>query len=600
MRRSALHLRLFCMLVCAAISSTPAFALDDLKFDVVGDDSGLGDDLRVASLVVSALNEQRTEPRDILSAALADYGRLLETLYANGYYGGTINIRVDGREAASIPLLSVPTRISQIVISVDPGPVFRFGRAVIAPLAPQTTLPAGFETGKPARSVLIRDAVGAAVGRWRDVGHAKATPTGQRITADHNVRTLSAEVQIDPGPRVRFGNLKVTTPSAVRVDKIARIAGLPEGEVFSPETLARVTTRLRRTGAFTSVSMTEAETLGPDDSMDISLAVVDEKPRRFGFGAELSSLEGLDLSGFWLRRNLFGGAERLRIEANIGNIAGQTGGVDFQVGARIDVPARLGPDTKVFALTEFETLDELNFTSDQFSLGAGVTWYLSDRVEAQAGVTYVYSDTKDAISARSFSVLTFPTSVKWDNRDDPLDPTGGAFANVEATPFLGLSGSASGARLFVDGRGYRGLGQDDGVVLAGRVQVGSIIGAGITEVQPDYLFYSGGGGTVRGQPYQSLDVDLGGGRLVGGRTFVGLAFEARTTISGNFGAVAFVDAGYIGAESFFDGSGDWHSGAGVGLRYKTGIGPIRLDVAAPVSGTTGSGVQVYIGIGQAF
>ena len=127
MRRSALHLRLFCMLVCAAISSTPAFALDDLKFDVVGDDSGLGDDLRVASLVVSALNEQRTEPRDILSAALADYGRLLETLYANGYYGGTINIRVDGREAASIPLLSVPTRISQIVISLIPARCFGSG-----------------------------------------------------------------------------------------------------------------------------------------------------------------------------------------------------------------------------------------------------------------------------------------------------------------------------------------------------------------------------------------------------------------------------------------------------------------------------------------
>ena len=68
----------------------------------------------------------------------------------------------------------------------------------------------------------------------------------------------------------------------------------------------------------------------------------------------------------------------------------------------------------------------------------------------------------------------------------------------------------------------------------------------------------------------------------------------------NIGVVAFYDTGYIGAESFYDGTGEWHAGAGVGLRYLTGLGPIRLDVAAPVAGSTGAGIQVYLGIGQAF
>ena len=84
----------------------------------------------------------------------------------------------------------------------------------------------------------------------------------------------------------------------------------------------------------------------------------------------------------------------------------------------------------------------------------------------------------------------------------------------------------------------------------------------------------------------------------GGRSFIGLSGEVRTRIGARLGLVGFADAGFIAADLFDNGS--WHSGAGLGLRYDTGIGPIRLDVATPVGGDTGSGLQVYIGIGQAF
>ena len=104
---------------------------------------------------------------------------------------------------------------------------------------------------------------------------------------------------------------------------------------------------------------------------------------------------------------------------------------------------------------------------------------------------------------------------------------------------------------------------------------------------------------MRGQPYQSLGVDLGGGQRTGGKAFFGASSELRARVTDKIGVVGFVDAGYIGANGFSD-SGDWHAGAGLGLRYDTGIGPLRLDVAAPISGSTGDGVQIYIGIGQAF
>ena len=120
----------------------------------------------------------------------------------------------------------------------------------------------------------------------------------------------------------------------------------------------------------------------------------------------------------------------------------------------------------------------------------------------------------------------------------------------------------------------------------------------------DFLFYSGGGGTVRGQPYQSLGVNVLRSGLTniqtGGTYFLAASAEVRAKVTEKIGVVGFVDAGQVSVGGFNDASSDWHAGAGLGLRYATGFGPIRLDVAAPVGGTTGKGVQIYVGIGQAF
>ena len=105
---------------------------------------------------------------------------------------------------------------------------------------------------------------------------------------------------------------------------------------------------------------------------------------------------------------------------------------------------------------------------------------------------------------------------------------------------------------------------------------------------------------MRGQGYQSLALDIGGNRS-GGRSFLGLSGEVRRDIGENLQLVGFADWGYIGAEAFPDFSGESHAGAGLGVRYKTGIGPIRLDLATPIAGDTdGSSFYVYVGIGQAF
>lgn len=598
-RRSRITVGVIALAASGLLAPTGAGAFDHLAISVQGDDPDIRAAVEAASLLFSAQDDPEADPRDVLAAARADYGRLVGALYAEGYYGGVVHILIDGREASGFSPFAAPERIGTVRVEVTPGPQFRFGTAQVTPLPAGTVVTEGFQTGEVAQSTTIIEAAGDGVSAWRDAGRAKAAVSGQSIVADHRDATLDARITLAPGPEVRFGQLVHTTPSAVRAERIARIAGLPSGTRFSPAELNETAERLRRTGAFSSVALTEADTLGPGDTMDVELALVDQKPRRFGFGVEFSSLEGAALSGYWMHRNLLGGAERLRIEAEIADIDGTIEGMDAVATARLDIPAAFGTDTDAYVALDGAYYDDPGQTLWQGGGEAGVHRYFSPQIEGEIGLAYHYAVTEDDLGERHFSFASVPASLTWDRRDSTLDPTTGTYLLTELEPFYEFSSASAGARGWVDARAYHGM-ADDRVVIAGRLQAGYVASGDAVDVPSEYLFFSGGGGTVRGFPYQSLGADLGGGDMIGGRAFLGASAEARVKVSDKIGLVGFADVGHIGAETFFDEGGGWQVGAGVGVRYDTGVGPIRLDAAMPVSGDGGGGVQFYLGIGQAF
>ncbi|MEH7828674.1 autotransporter assembly complex protein TamA [Gemmobacter denitrificans] len=581
----------------------PAGALEPVEFIVAGDNAALAKDLRGASVLLAGESEGKSEPEEVFAAARAEYGRLVNTLYAKGHYAPVIRISVDGREAASIAPLDAPAQIGRIVVNVDPGPVFAFSQTRLRPVAPGTKLPEGFAPGEPAESGLVRAAVQAGVTGWRDAGHAKAAVSGQDVVADHVTHTLSADVTLNPGPKLRFGKLRVEGHQRMQERRILKIAGLPEGEVYSPEELKRSAERLRRSGVFRSVSMVEDETVTRPDLLGITATVVEEKTRRYSIGAEVASFEGLDLTGYWLHRNLLGGGERLKVEGEVANIGAQNSGMDYMLGVSVERPATLTADTTMTLKTGFAHLDEEDFTADLYSFGIGFSQYISDELTARAGLEYNHAEVEDAFDTYTYKHLALPLGVTWDKRDTALDARKGFYIDAEARPYLGFGTTDSGLRIKADGRIYKTFGEARPVTLAGRAQLGAIMGGSVLGTPRDYLFYSGGGGTVRGQPYQALGVPLTRAvysEEIGGMTFAALSAELRARITPKIGVVGFADAGFVGVTDF--GTGDWHAGAGLGLRYDTGFGPIRLDVATPIEGSvdTGDGVQIYVGIGQAF
>ncbi len=594
------------MVLCVVAAVTVPFALAEqrVEFTVTGGDGDLRSALQQSSLVMQTRAEKSYTAQDMFAAARADYARLLAALYAQGRYSGVVRILVDGREAASIAPLDAPDRIGTISIQVDPGPVFRLSTARVAPLPKRADLPPEFITGRVAASGLISEAATAGIDAWRKLGHAKAAVATQSVIANHPARTLAVDIRLAPGPVLRFGPLAIQGAERMREQRVRRIAGLPVGEVYSPDDVRRATDRLRRSGVFRSVSLVEDDAITAPDRLGVTAVLVEEKRRRYRFGAEVATDTGVALTGQWLHRNLLGGGERLTIDGAISNLGARNSGVDYKLGIALERPATPGPDTTARVALDLAHVDEADYAADSVDFGLTFVHYFSDRLTARAGITYSYIEGRDSVGTFRYRNLSLPLGATWDRRNDARNATRGFYLDAELKPFLGFGTTGSGARLTFDGRAYRGFGTGERVVLAARLQGGAIAGASLLDVPRDDLFYSGGGGTVRGQPYQSLGVTVSDGvnpdYRIGGTRFLAGSVEVRTRISGKIGLVGFLDAGYVAASGSFAGAGDWQSGAGIGLRYDTGFGPIRVDIAAPVGGNTGKGAQLYVGLGQAF
>jgi len=584
--------------------SRPALAMNELRFVVPGAEDRLRETLEASSLLATAQREDQLDPLDITSAAQAEYGRLIGLLYEEGYYAPRISIRIDGREAADISTLHPPGAIGTVEVSVDLGPQFRFGRADVGPVAPGSELPPEFVSGGVARSTLVRDASIAAVEGWRAQGHALAESAGQEVIANHANQQLDVTLRVAPGPRLRFGQLRPRGNERTRSARIVAIAGVNSGEIYDPEEVLEAETRLRRTGTFASAAIRTAEQANPDGTIDMDVLIEEAPPRRLGVGAEIDSTAGLRLTGFWLHRNLLGGAERLRLEAAVEGIAARVGGLGFALDARYTRPATFNSDTDLELGLRAVRVDERDYGADAVEADARLLRRYSQRLTGHAGLVLRFERARfgvDRTLSGDFGTVALPLGLTWDSRDRALDATSGFFLMGEVKPYAGFSDAGNGVRMRLDARIYADMGSEGRFVLAGRAQAGAILGSALTATPRDYLFYSGGGGTVRGLPFQSLGVTQGG-VASGGQGFAAVSGEVRARITERIGITAFADAGYVSSGAF-SGASDWQAGAGIGFRYQTPLGPMRVDVATPVrrnAGATGGRLQLYVGVGQAF
>jgi len=585
-----------------------------VTFNVSGEDSDLKKKLEGASSLVKDEEKPASGAAGLLAKARGDYRRLLSTLYSQGRYGGTISITVAGREAADLPPDTRLPDPAAVIVTIDPGPLFHFGEANIVNPAPpaqhrndEVPAPAneGYVTGEVARSGTIVRAEALTVEAWRQQGHAKAKAIDRRIVAAHNRDVVDATVGADPGPMTYYGDVTVSGTERMDPAYVAYMTDLSRGQEFDPDDLARANKRLSRLEVFRALRIEEGAELGPDGSLPISVIVQERLPRRFGVGANYSTIDGAGFEGFWMHRNLFGKAERLRFDAQISGL-GKTIDPDeltYRAGVTFTKPGVYTPDTDFIAslIGEREVLDA--YTRNAVTAQAGFTHMFTNELQGKlfASASRARFD-DDVFGKRDFMTIGLLGGLTYDSRNNPAEPTHGYFLDGMVEPFYEAEYGNFASRFTGEARGYLGFGRDRSFVLAGRVKLGSIVGASIAELPPDKLFFAGGGGSVRGYGYRTIGVPVAGtDEVIGGRSLIEASAEIRAHVTDTIGVAGFVDAGYVGEESFPDFDEDLKVGVGGGVRYYTGLGPIRLDVAVPLDpGPDDPDVAFYVGIGQAF
>lgn len=213
----------------------------------------------------------------------------------------------------------------------------------------------------------------------------------------------------------------------------------------------------------------------------------------------------------------------------------------------------------------------------------------------------MWSDVEDVFGKNKYLTAAIPIEFVRDTRDDRLNPTKGYRFMINAKPtyetyrgtfFSSFEGAITG---------YQALGADDRFVLAGKLAGGTIIGGDeLSDIPATRRFFLGGGGTVRGYGYQEISPRNGDDKLLGGRSYMAASAEVRIGITETIGIVPFIDVGTVSTDEVPDFK-DIRAGAGVGLRYATPFGPLRLDVAVPLDKYPGgTSFGVYAGIGQSF
>lgn len=600
-RRRGLGLLIGGALAC--LCGPPGFA--DLQYEarITGvEDSSLADLLDEVSELKTLEDDRLPASEEALRRrAERDLGRLKDAAHSLGYWSAQFSYEID---AAGDPV--------KVTVSANPGPLYRIasidtlgpgGKPLVVPLDPDAP-PLPLKPGDPARTepvVATENALLAALGHD---GYPFAKRAERRVVVDHDTRTMAITYALDPGPRMRFGAAAIGGLDRLDPGYAERRIQWRPGAPYDNRKVDETRRLLIESGLFSTVKITPIDDPADPGQASMEIETTERAHRTIGAGLAYNTSEGAGARVFWENRNLFGGAEYLRLSLDVGQ---QKNGVS----ANFRRPDWLATDQDLLATAEVADETPAAYHSRHARLSGGIERRFRPDLTLGAAVSIEkanvlqqanFGSLAAAQQTQHYSLLGIPLYAKLDRSDDLLNPSRGYRGQISLVPYRSFSGRdltfASGR---ISASTYQRLTDSDRYVIAAFGAVSSIQGASLVELPADKRIYAGGGGSIRAYGYQMAGPLDANNNPIGGRSSLEVSLEARIKITETIGIVPFVDAG-----SFYRGSVPqlgrqlfW--GPGLGFRYYTSFGPVRLDVATPLKRRSAdSPIQLYVSLGQAF
>jgi len=550
---------------------------------------------------LSTLEEYRGNPANaaqIDRRARADAELMGELLRSNGYYDALVTTDV----------AAAGTNGFAVTLNVQPGPLYRFTMVLTPGL--EAAVGADAEALRRSFAVTAQDPVNAETVQNAEAalrlelgrrGYAFAEVGAPEIVVDHETRTATLVLPVETAGARRFGHVLVEGRPLFSANHIETIARFHEGDPYRTDRVEDLRQALVATGLVSSVAIRPVARTGTD-LVDLAVAIEPAPMRTVAGEAGYGTGEGVRFELSWQHRNLippegavtFRGVAGTREQSlsavfRRSNFLRRDQVLNLQAGAsNVNRPAY---DARMATIAGGIERQSNIFWQKAWTWSVGGELTATDErdVDIESGTT----------RRRTFFIGALPAYLGYDGSNDLLDPTSGFRLSARFSPEASLqNGSFFYARLQLDGSFYWPA--SDRITIAGRTRLGTILGAGRDRIAPSRRFYAGGGGSVRGYGFQALGPrDPVFDDPIGGRSLTEFALEARLRI-GNFGIVPFVDAGNI-STSPLPRFQDLQFGAGIGVRYHTRFGPIRVDVGTPLNPRSGDPrIAVYVSLGQAF
>lgn len=578
-------------------------------------DSALDAAIQGSSTLISLRKTAPVAGFALTERARQDAVRFETALHSFGYYKATVSTTIGGHKLDDPTL---PAMIDdapadpplEVAVSFDPGPRFTLGSVTIStPVPADIAAHLDLKPGQPAMAAHILAGQSHLLDALRSDGYPLATVPVPVATVHLDQDVLDVDFRPDAGPKAAIGPISFTGLKHMNEGFVRKRLLLRQGEPFSPQAIEKARQDLASIGVFAVVRAEPASALDRNGQLPISFDLTERPLHSVDVGVAYSTDLGVDFTTGWHDRNLFGNAEQLNLTGAFqlgGDAVAKPG---YSAGAQFLKPDFLMRDQTLE--TDVNAVDQSLQAYDQKALQekAALNRKLSPQWTIGLGLSGEQEQILQEDVTRHYNLVGIPASVKYDSTTNLLDPTSGIRAMLAVTPTWSLgapgatAGSAGSGTFFIaqiSGSTYFDLFGNGRSIVALRGLVGEVSGASVFGLPPDQRFYAGGSATVRGYRFQTLGPQFADHIPTGGTAISTGTVELRQRIVGNYGVAAFIDAGQVSANGT-PFTGNWHEGAGVGARYYTSIGPIRLDFAVPLNKLPGGDrFEVYIGIGQAF
>jgi len=410
------------------------------------------------------------------------------------------------------------------------------------------------------------------------------------VALDRENKKVDLLLLFDPGALSVYGGFEVAGLESVNRKYIQRQLPWKPGEPYDAKQLDDFENKLLGTGLFGTARVEPKPVAGGTNAIPVRIVVTERDKRTIRFGVGYSDI-GPSAKALWEHRNFFGSGEHLEASFTWS---------DIELGGNISVTRpgflRANQSLVLDLDASHETPDA--YDSKKARATAMVLRDFTQEIQAGLGMGYQYSQVDQLISSERYGHVFFPLQGVLDYRDDKLNPVRGGHVFGRTAYYADTLASDSFLKSTGEGRHYFTLWKKHRLSSALRLTLGSIDGASAGNIPADERFYAGGGGSIRGYEYQAVGPSFNGTPL-GGDKLLEFSAELRLQPGRKLGYAVFIDGGSVSADRF---DSDLRYGAGLGIRWFTGIGPLRADVAYPLNpdSTQRERVQFYISLGQAF